>query len=103
MKATLLATATKRSALIERMQNVASTRPAAAKPTPSMADRSLIRFYFLLKAARRIGAGFTLPHQWRSAQSVSAVAARALGLARQFGRTGAARLAAPRPRRGAAP
>src|SRR5262245_59426158 len=42
MKATLLAIATQRSALIDRMQNVASTRPAAPKPTPSMPDRLLI-------------------------------------------------------------
>jgi hypothetical protein len=49
MKATLLAIATQRSALIERMQNVASTRPAAAKPTPSVTDRSLIGSSFLLR------------------------------------------------------
>src|SRR5215510_12826016 len=57
MKAILLAIATQRSALIDRMQNVASTRPAAAKPTPSMADTSLIRFFLLaaLNCARRIG------------------------------------------------
>jgi hypothetical protein len=44
MKAKLLAIATHRNALMERMQNVASTRLAAAKPIPSMTGRSLIRF-----------------------------------------------------------
>src|SRR4051794_4193026 len=46
MKATLLAIATQRSALMERMQNVVSTRPAATKPTASVTGRWLIHFSF---------------------------------------------------------
>jgi hypothetical protein len=48
MKATLLAIATQRSALIERMQNVASTRPAALKPIPSMTARWLMQIFLLV-------------------------------------------------------
>jgi hypothetical protein len=41
MKVRLLATASQRSAHIERMQKVASTRPAAAKPTALVISWSL--------------------------------------------------------------
>jgi hypothetical protein len=43
MNTRLLAIAIQRSALIERMQKVASTSPAAAKPIPSMTGTLLIR------------------------------------------------------------
>jgi hypothetical protein len=49
MKAKLLASATQRSAVMERMQNVASTSAAATKPIPSMTDRFLIRLSFRLR------------------------------------------------------
>jgi hypothetical protein len=49
MKAKLLASATQRSAVMERMQNVASTSAAATKPIPSTTDRFLIRLSFRLR------------------------------------------------------
>src|SRR5262245_19398633 len=92
MKATLLAIATQRSALIERMQNVASTRPAAAKPSPSVTEKSPIRFSFLLRWARetRLSASKISLAPVRRAQFLSCFGARELGLMRQLLRTAAA-------------
>ena len=95
MKAKLLASATQRSAVMERMQNVASTSAAATKPIPSMTDRSLIRLSFRLRwTLQHARGGLTLfaaslASRW---QLTSDLGTAALGLARQLSRTGAARL-----------
>ena len=95
MKAKLLASATQRSAVMERMQNVASTSAAATKPIPSMTDRSLIRLSFRLRWTLQDAHGgltlfvASLPSRW---QLPSDLGTTTLGLARQLSRTGAARL-----------
>src|SRR5216683_3897477 len=95
MKARLLAIATQRSAVMERMQNVASTSAAATKPIPSMTDRSLIRLSFRLRWTLQHARGglilfaASLASRW---QLTSDLGTAALGLARQLSRTGAARL-----------
>src|SRR4051812_7519081 len=95
MKARLLAIATQRSARIERMQKVASTRPAAAKPTPSVTGRLLIRYS--LRRTRRCTDAFRLGRIHRSdAQRLSDIESAALGSARQLSGTGAARSRASR-------
>src|SRR5258705_11307364 len=95
MNARLLASATQRSAVMERMQNVASTSAAATKPIPSMTDRSLIRLSFRLRwTLQDARCGLTLfahrsPSRWQLPSDLGTVA---LGLGRQLSRTGAARL-----------
>src|SRR6266704_3060954 len=95
MKAKLLASATQRSAVMERMQNVASTSAAATKPIPSMTDRSLIRLFLsvALDSARCTLRAHTLGRIAPvSLATPSDLGAAALGPARQLSRTGAARL-----------
>src|SRR6266699_7006558 len=71
MKAKLLASATQRSAVMERMQNVASTSAAATKPIPSMTDRFLIRLSFRLRWTLQDARGgltllaASLPSRWQ--------------------------------------
>ena len=71
MKAKLLVSATQRSAVMERMQNVASTSAAATKPIPSMTDRSLIRLSFRLRWTLQDARGgltllaASLPSRWQ--------------------------------------
>src|SRR5260370_8124716 len=87
MKAKLLASATQRSAVMERMQNVASTSAAATKPIPSMTDRSLIRLSFRLRWTLQHARGglilfaASLASRW---QLTSDLGKAALGLARQL-------------------
>src|SRR3954470_12534181 len=84
MKATLLAIATQRSALIERMQKVASTRPAAANPIPSVTEMWLIECSFLRSPAKNVG---WVHVECRNVQSRDD---SRLGLMRQLSRTRAA-------------
>jgi hypothetical protein len=93
MKAKLLASATQRSAVMERMQNVASTSAAATKPIPSMTDRSLIRRSLRLRDSAKMHAAgsHSSSHRARLAE-LSDPGTATLGLARQLSGTGAARL-----------
>src|SRR5688572_18392363 len=92
MKARLLAIATQRRAIMERMENVASTRPAAAKPIASTNAGSLIPCSLSLHRTLQSASGlFTFSGRvgpsWLESRALRAVA---LGLARQLSRIGAA-------------